>query len=134
MESTPQLAWAINHGDLELTVMALEGGADVNGLVPGEDMPLLVLAANQGHHRIVSQMLAHGADFEQGDRFGFLAIHHAVANNDEEMLALFLRAGADPFRKGDMGFSAVDMAHNFRHHHLVELMNGKSPTAKALLP
>ncbi len=134
LESTPRLAWAINHGDLELTRMALKSGADANGLVPGERMPLLVLAANQGYHHIVSELLAQGADQEVGDEYGFQAIHHAVANNDEEMVSLFLKYGANPYRKGDMGFSAMDMAHNFRHYHLVDLIAAQVPAGESVMP
>ena len=117
-----KLIWAVDRGEAALVRAALAQGADVNSVIPDEAMPVLVLASNQGHVQIASLLLQNGADVTGTDRHGFQALHHAVANNDERMLTLIMAHGADPDDPGQAGLSAMDMARNHRHLHLMELM------------
>lgn len=88
------LAVAVGRGDLATVELLLARGARVTDLTPGEELPLVCGAAEDGHAAIVRILLTHGADANARCRGGRspLAVAHAA---DQPAVVTVLRgAGA----------------------------------------
>ncbi|KAF2468345.1 ankyrin [Lindgomyces ingoldianus] len=59
--------------------------------------PPLYCAAEKGYDDIIELLLHHGADFNEGNKDGYRALHAAAQNNQAGAVTMLLRAGADPF-------------------------------------
>jgi ankyrin repeat protein len=82
-----------------------------SGKLRPEDLSLMLIRKHDWHdYQGAKYLLEHGADPNYQRNRGWLAIHHAIArDNDLEFIELLLDHGADPvFRKDDQ--SAIELA------------------------
>jgi ankyrin repeat protein len=68
-------------------------------------METLQQAAAAGDVAALRRLLAAGADLNQPDMNGFLALHHAAQRGHVVAVQLLLAAGADPTAGGGVGVS-----------------------------
>lgn len=95
------------NGDLSLVqVAALKGGA-IEAKGAHRQTPL-ILAAKEGHTRIVQFLLERRANpLARDSSFGLTALHHAVARGNYEMTKMLLKAGANLEAKDKQGQTAL---------------------------
>jgi ankyrin repeat protein len=118
----------------EMTRLLLERGADPNdvevvyhspethdnraltllvetGRLTPESLVMMLIRKHDWHdHDGVEYLLRHGADPNQRSRWGFTALHHAIARDNElRIIELLLDRGADPTLRHE-GRSAIAMA------------------------
>lgn len=92
-------------------------------------METLHKAAADGDVAALRQLIAAGADVNQPDVLGFLALHHAVFRGHIEALQLLLAAAADPVALGGSHLSPLDAALSLRDDEAALLMLEAAPAA-----
>lgn len=105
---------AAAYGEVELATMLFKAGAKGNGVAA---------AARNGHRRVVSELLQHGASVASKDRHGLEAIHIAACHGHDLVVRTLLIEGADPDSFDSNGRTPLYVA--CRH--------GKVAVARALL-
>ena len=103
-EETPYHApESCDNGALEVLVES--------GKLTADNLAVMLIRKHDWHDGDgVEYLLRHGADPNHQQRWGFTALHHALArDNDLEIIALLIDHGADPSRTHD-GLTAVAMA------------------------
>lgn len=100
---TTPLYKAAVQGETEIVRMLLEVGADPNRESGGEDEGTpLCAAASWGYTEIVRLLLQHGADpnaIETPNKGPMTALKWATRNGHDDVVAILVEAGADPFRR-----------------------------------
>jgi ankyrin repeat protein len=81
------------RGNLEKVEQAVEEGARIDSLDPSERTPLIIASA-QGHHAVVSWLLAQGANVNWKDKRNGYALKEAVLNQHYHVRDLLLHHGA----------------------------------------
>ncbi len=90
------LHWAAEHGDVEMAMMLLDAGADLEMATRlGEHTPLHV-ASTAGHTLVVSALVEAGADVNASTTTGAAPLHFAAASGSGEAVAELLAHGAEP--------------------------------------
>jgi ankyrin repeat protein len=91
------LHWAADHGDVEMVVVLLYAGAQVEGTTRiGEYTPLHI-ASRGAHVEVVRALLAAGATVSAlTNPSGSAAIHLAAAAGDASVIRALVEFGADP--------------------------------------
>jgi ankyrin repeat protein len=99
-EGRSALHWALRSaGDGRqdrLVELLLRHGADPNIRDSKGLTPLLQALRNGSMLKVLALLLDHGADPNIGDQDGKLPLHYAINAQSPEMVALFLKYGADP--------------------------------------
>lgn len=107
-------------GDTARLVEALGAGVPANLTTAAGDS-LLILAAYHTHPETVAALLTGGADHARVNDRGQTALGAATFRQSEQIVAMLLRAGADP----DLGSpSARDLAVFFELPHMTKLLDG----------
>jgi ankyrin repeat protein len=112
------LTRAAYSGDPEILGLLIDRGVDVNAQAePFKDFHVtaLMIAAFQGHTRLMEMLIAHGADTKIRNSLGFTALNVAASYRDFTPFKLLIAKGADPSQRhigGDllMGAAASDTA------------------------
>ncbi len=101
-EGRDGLTYAVEHENPELARALIAAGADPNA--PATP-PLLIRAVQQQSIPLTTLLLEAGADVngQNEDEKGNTALHAAVKNNFPDLVALLLKAGADPNRPNVKG-------------------------------
>jgi ankyrin repeat protein len=90
------LHWAAKHGDVEMTAILIDAGANPEAVTRiGEHTPLHV-ASTAGHGSVVSALVEAGADVSAATTAGATPLHFAAASGSAEAVAVLLDRGADP--------------------------------------
>lgn len=89
--------------------------------IEGQHDRLLEIAIRQNSQRVVAALIKQG-DSVSVDRFGFSPMQLAAALGRLEIVRMLLQARADPFCKGCLGQSPVEMALTHGHWRVVILM------------
>ena len=95
------------------------GGADINGR-DNVGLPCLIQAASSGLLDRAEILLHFGANVNIRDENGFTPLHVAAIRQNEPMLKLLLKAGADRHAKNKRGQTASDFT---RRPQLLALLN-----------
>lgn len=103
------LHWATGTGNLPLTTLLVEAGADVNSPDRSGNTPLK-RAVHMGQLETARWLLAHGADANVAASNGLTALHAAVIRNWPEMVDLLLAQGADTAVSDSNGRTPRDWA------------------------
>ena len=93
----------------------------------------LHLAVYLGEHKIVETLLKEEADLSIGDNCGWLPLHMAASRKCKEIVALLLRAGADPNGQGVVDkCTPLHVATYKGHYEIVKLLlaAGADPNRK----
>ena len=91
-----RLLWAAEHGDLEVLLLALGNGADVNGKDAPHGKTALHWAAEMGHIDITAVLLARGGSVASTDVYGEIPMHYAADSGHMKIVASLLLSGSDP--------------------------------------
>ena len=93
-----------------------------SGRLTADSLAMMLIRKHDWHDVDgVEYLLEHGADPNHQRRWGFTALHHAIARDNQfEIVALLLDHGADPSRTQD-GLTAVVMAARRGRSDLLEL-------------
>lgn len=97
----------------DLCRMLIERGANVNAQSSKAKDSVLMIALNEGHHGLLADLAAHGADPNVPNAQGEVAAHVAVAAQDERVLDAFLKAfpHADLNRPANSGTPPIMRLH-----------------------
>ena len=90
----PPLHLAARSGDVEMSRLLLDAGADVDGFDSDESTPLHVAAVAR-QAELARFLIARGADVNRRDRNGGYALSFAAAGGDTAIVRMVLEAGAD---------------------------------------
>lgn len=82
----------------------------------------LKLAVINGHGRIVSLLIKHGADVNVPDESGISVLLYAVKANDTKMVELLLEKGADTSAADSSGMNAMEIAVSLGHTNVADLL------------
>ena len=107
-EWNERLLSGVESGNLQLVVVALAKGADVNCTTADGWTPLL--SASKDRPDIVRHLLAAKADPNLATPHGYTALMRAAGHDAVETVKLLIAAGADLHARDEKGLSARDMA------------------------
>ena len=123
------LSWAVAEGNADAVEQLIDAGADVN--VKSESYNLkqtaLIIATEEQRnskpqYRIVSQLLAAGADPNAQDSLGRSALANASYGGYTDIVRLLLAAGADATIANNQRNTPLDIAQARGHHTIVWLL------------
>ena len=97
------------RGHMQVLILLLKLGADVNVRNPDELSPLH-LAAYSGNAHAVSLLLDWGADISAQDNIGATPLHIAALKDDELAVLVLMRRGADITIRTKEGLRPLDYA------------------------
>ena len=87
---------ACEEGKTEVVEMLLDSNADPNVCTKEQQCSPLIIAAKNGHVKVVSQLLAKNAEIDYKDYDGWTALFWACWKEKDEVVAILLDANADP--------------------------------------
>ena len=134
---TPLMVAAWNE-QLEITLLLIEAGADVNVINPGDLSPLL-LACQRGTEAIVAALIAAGASVSQRISFHYGGMSslpvERVSKNHKRVVSMLLRAGS-PLPRHDYTCFMIDILSGFNaaataYVNAVAAAGGYVPYARA---
>jgi ankyrin repeat protein len=111
---------AAQTGDVAMTRLLLDAGAEVDGLDVDESTPLHV-AALRRKAPVVRLLLDRGADVNRRDRNGGYALSFAVAGRDTSVVRMMLQAGADLNYRSATGATLLHLAGSRGLWHLADV-------------
>lgn len=129
-EPTAVPADVVAAGDAEQVREILQGGADPNGVIPGEG-PFVVVAAGNGHDEIVEMLLDGGAQIDATDADGNTALITSARAGRYSTVALLLERGADQYLRNTDGERAYDVARADDNSSLLDLFEPVPPIVAA---
>ncbi|OXU20433.1 hypothetical protein TSAR_006976 [Trichomalopsis sarcophagae] len=125
--------YAARMGKLELTLLYLDHGADVNALTADGSSPLHYAATSPGNAPLLRALLERGANVHQriyanrGYSSGRTALHDACDEFHDENIQVLLSAGADITSEDDEGNTPLSLVstyffYNFRNTGVIFTM------------
>jgi ankyrin repeat protein len=84
---------ACAKGDLPQVIAFLSRGYSPNGTDHKRGTPLTI-AAREGRHKVVSQLITSGANVDEKDMYGGAALHYASVRGHLKVVEALLNAGA----------------------------------------
>jgi ankyrin repeat protein len=128
-EPIAALAWAAERGDVEAVTSLLDGGLDIDCLVPdpvfgqrGESITPLVLAALEGHRTLADALIERGADANASRSAGQTVLWWAVRRGWHATVEALLNHGAHPGTPDRHGRTPVSLAVAEGHLDIVRLL------------
>ncbi|MDQ5858388.1 MAG: ankyrin repeat domain-containing protein [Acidobacteriota bacterium] len=82
-----------------------------------------------GDEGIVADLLAHGADVEARQEFGFTPLHNAATEGNETIIRLLLDHGADRSARSDSGKTPEDIARDRGRSETAELLRAEAASS-----
>lgn len=117
------LHWAALFGHLDVALLLLEKGADVNAQNQGGNTPLHS-AVRGGHRDMALLLLARGANLNAASLDRRTPLHEAAEHRRGDMALLLLEQGADPLAKDRRYRTARSIAVFMQHAELAALLKG----------
>ena len=109
-KATERLFWAAEHGDLEVLLLALGKGVNVNAKDLRHSKTALHWAAEKGHMNITQMLLERGSDVTNLDRYRETPLHYAANSGHETIVELLLLHNSDPTVIDNRGRTALRCA------------------------
>ncbi len=130
---TPIIIATVNkNSNVELIKLLIDAGADVKATTRSGQTPL-ILAAQNGHDKIVELLLGSGADAKAIiSARGISALFMAAQNGHDKVVELLLGSGADAKTVNAKGISVLYVAAQNGHNKIVELLLGAGADTKAV--
>jgi ankyrin repeat protein len=106
----------------------LKNGANPD-LLYDDDITPLIAAIDLKFWDIAKQLIAAGADVNKQDKKGNSPLSKAIFHytNDNGFIKLLLDRGVDPHKELVKGFTAIDMAINFKLNDMADLLKKQKP-------
>ncbi len=127
------LHWAASTGNVPLTTLLVEAGADVNVTDQGGNTPLK-RAVHMGQAETARWLLEHGANPNQAASNGQTPLHTAVIRNWPEMADLLLEWGADANTVDSQNLTPLAWAKAKKLPNLAQKLDDSSIEKEAKLP
>jgi ankyrin repeat protein len=117
-------------GDSAMVELLISKGADANEL-DDDRIPLLSWAVIGNHPNVVQLLLSKGANVNQVDNKGMTPLLYAASIDfgDTAVLEKLMAAGAELSIRNKEGLTALDLAKNYHHPRIAELLTKKSASA-----
>ena len=90
------LMQAVSSGHVEVAMLLIEHGADVQGMADDSDMSILHQAAGLGNIPLLKKILEKGANVDQKGFAGFNPLKTAILERHVEVVKVLLEHGSDP--------------------------------------
>jgi ankyrin repeat protein len=121
------LAAHFGRGDAVDTLLA--AGADVHAWSTNaiHNQPLHAAMAGRGDLRILTALLARGADVTMAEAGGYTPLHLAAGRGDVQLLNVLLAHGADADARTDKGQTAEVIARERGHANAARRLRGEMP-------
>lgn len=129
-----QLLNGVREGDLDKVKNALERGATADAKAILFRWPALVLAAGEGHQKIVDVLLEHGADMNAKNNGGVTALMSAAGGGHLEIVKTLIKHGADMNARAEHDWTALMYAASSGHKEVVRFLldnNDADPNTKS---
>lgn len=123
-QNSSALIWAAEHGQLQTAENMIREGINVKSVAPLGIFPLHVAAFN-GHDKIVSLLVAHGAHPEQKGLFGRTPLHEAARAGRESVARFFIAQGVGPEPIDADGRTPLHVATCGGHEKVVKVLLNK---------
>ena len=121
-EGEPPLVSAALRGQTDIVRLLVEAGADPFARTD-RGLTALHAAAFAGHHEIAAILIANDTVLnDNANRFGIAPLHAAAEENNAEIVALFLNAGADVELTERNGYSPATRAGWREHWEIVRML------------
>ena len=130
MDNDTALIDASKNGDIEIVVMLLDAGADVNAKDKW-GITALIKASKNGHTEIVSKLLDAGADVNAKSNNGYTALYEASNNEHTEIVAMLLRMKGIIVDAKNNGDTALIRASYKGHTKIVAMLLEKGADVNA---
>lgn len=126
--ATP-LNYAVTNSDTSLVEYLISKGADPNEL-DDDKISAVSWAVIGGRGNVLNVLLSRGANVNPVDKFGMTPLLYAASINlgDTAVMERLIAAGADLKAKNKDGLTALDLAKNYHHGAMVNLLSGKMAT------
>ncbi|XP_049797211.1 poly [ADP-ribose] polymerase tankyrase-2-like isoform X1 [Schistocerca nitens] len=115
------LHYAACNGHLEVARCLVTAGAEVDARDEVQTTPLHRAAFN-GCTDVMRLLLANSADPNVKNKWGWTPMHDAASNGFAEAVAVLLEAGANRRVRTGCGETALDIARQKNHLHLVDML------------
>jgi ankyrin repeat protein len=119
--------FAALFGDAKMVECLINKGANANE-ADDDGISALGWTTISNHPDVMQVLLAHGSDVNHVDKFGMTPLLYAASINygDTEVLEKLIAAGADLKAKNKEGLTAYDLASQYHHTTMMNLLAGKS--------
>ena len=107
------LCIATKRGYLEIVVVLLLAGADINKATANDGETPLYLASLEGHFEILNTLIAAGSNVDQSTHAGETPLYIASCLGYLNIVQSLTRAGANFLRKSNRGRSPLDVASSY---------------------
>jgi len=121
------LCLAVRAAHLGVVRRLLDAGADVNLRSRDRDNSPLMDAAAEGLTDIVRELIPRGADLDGLSRNGQSALVLAIGKGAQEVAAILLEGGADPFVADKLGMNACQYAQLLGRQDFLALVAARFP-------
>ena len=122
------LMHACHYGHLDVALLLLNNGA-LPDPRPGK-ISALILAVEGGHDRVVSLLIARGADINHAEKTGATALIGAVRGGKTSTVKLLIGLGANLQHTDSNDRSALEYASRAGHHAIRQLLEQGSPAPR----
>jgi ankyrin repeat protein len=118
--SATAITGAVRLGNIDVARKLLDMGAAVDAAEPS-GVTLLDRAVLGNQVDVAQLLIARGADVNRADKIGFTPLLYAASIDfgDSGMIDLLLRSGARADARTKDGLTALDLARNYKHTHLI---------------
>jgi len=119
--------FAALFGDAKMVECLINKGANANE-ADDDGISALGWTTISNHPDVMQVLLAHGSDVNHVDKFGMTPLLYAASINygDTEVLEKLIAAGADLKAKNKEGLTAYDLASQYHHTTMMNLLAGKT--------
>ena len=130
--SATAITGAVRLGNIAVARKLLDMGAAVDAAEPS-GVTLLDRAVLGNQVDIAQLLIARGADVNRADKIGFTPLLYAASIDfgDSAMIDLLLKSGARADVRTKDGLTALDLARNYKHTHLIASLEAATASASA---
>ena len=114
-EGLSSLHWAVINGNIEVTKLLIEKGANIEIKDSGCGSSPLLFACQNGRTKIVKFLIEKGADINTKNSKGSNAIHFAAQSGKTEIVDFLLQNGLEINMKDNNGENPLFYAMYYRH-------------------